>query len=88
MNHFAEDHENQRRDQLALEQLAALDPSGLLKTCKEENISMCGQIPAAFVLLTLQYMQRMCSYQKIAYATSAEVTGDISSVVGYAGVVF
>ncbi|MGI9443349.1 MAG: AmmeMemoRadiSam system protein B [Rubripirellula sp.] len=88
MNHFAEDRENQRRDQLALEQLAALDPSGLLKTCKEENISMCGQIPAAFVLLTLQYMQRTCNYQKIAYATSAEVTGDISSVVGYAGVVF
>ncbi len=88
MNHFAEDRENQRRDQLALEQLAALDPSGLLKTCKEENISMCGQIPAAFVLLTLQYMQSTCNYQKIAYATSAEVTGDISSVVGYAGVVF
>ena len=45
MNHFAKDRENQRRDQLALEQLAASDPSGLLNTCKEEKISICGQIP-------------------------------------------
>ena len=88
MNHFAADRENQRRDQLALKQLAALAPLGLLKTCKDENISMCGQIPAAFVLLTLQHLQCTCNYQKIAYRTSAEVTGDISSVVGYAGVVF
>ena len=68
MNHFAKDRENQRRDQLALEQVTASDPSGLQKTRKEEKISICGQIPAAFVLLTLQCMQFTCNYQKIAYA--------------------
>lgn len=88
MNHFADDVENRRRDQLALEKLAALDPEGLLNICKQEDISMCGQIPAAFVLLTLQYMQYTCNYQKIAYSTSAEATGDNSRVVGYAGVLF
>ena len=88
MNHFADDSENRRRDQLALDELAALNPKGLLKTCEKENISMCGQIPAALVLLTLEYMKTECHYQKIAYATSADVSGDRSRVVGYAGLIF
>lgn len=88
MNHFAAEQENQRRDKLALEKIAALDPHGLLNTCSKEKISMCGQIPAAFALLTLQHMGCTCKYQKIAYCTSAEVSGDISSVVGYAGILF
>jgi AmmeMemoRadiSam system protein B/AmmeMemoRadiSam system protein A len=88
MNHFAAEQENQRRDKLALEKLAALDPHGLLNTCAKEKISMCGQIPAAFALLTLQHMGCTCKYQEIAYCTSAEVSGDISSVVGYAGILF
>jgi len=88
MNHFADDSENRRRDQMALNELAALNPKGLLKTCEKENISMCGQIPAALVLLTLEHMKTECHYQKLAYATSADVSGDRSRVVGYAGLIF
>jgi AmmeMemoRadiSam system protein B len=88
MNHFADDTENRRRDELALDELAALNPEGLLEICETENISMCGQIPAALVLLTLQYMKRECHYRKISYTTSADVSGDFSRVVGYAGLLF
>ena len=88
MNHFADDTENRRRDELALDKLAALNPEGLLEICETENISMCGQIPAALVLLTLQYMKRECHYRKISYTTSADVSGDFSRVVGYAGLLF
>ncbi|TWU35162.1 AmmeMemoRadiSam system radical SAM enzyme [Novipirellula artificiosorum] len=88
MNHFADDTENRRRDRMALDPLQRLDPEGLLKVCAEHNISMCGQIPAALVLLTLKAMKVQARYTEIAYATSADVSGDKSRVVGYAGVLF
>ncbi len=88
MNHFADDQENRRRDRLALDQLKLNDPRGLLETCARENISMCGQVPAALVLLTLRVMGIAAKYTEIAYATSADVTGDKSRVVGYAGLLF
>lgn len=88
MNHFADDEENRRRDRLALDQLKQCDPRALLETCDTENISMCGQLPAALVLLTLQAMNVDAKYQEIAYDTSASTSGDRSRVVGYAGVLF
>ncbi len=88
MNHFADDVENRRRDRIALAALQRNDPRELLQRCAEENISMCGQIPAALVLLTLQAMGRQVNYREIGYATSGDVSGDLSRVVGYAGVLF
>jgi AmmeMemoRadiSam system radical SAM enzyme/AmmeMemoRadiSam system protein B/AmmeMemoRadiSam system protein A len=88
MNHFADDEENRRRDRLALDKLKQIDPQGLLKTCASENISMCGQLPAALVLLTLRSMGIDAKYDEIAYDTSASTSGDRRRVVGYAGVLF
>jgi AmmeMemoRadiSam system protein B/AmmeMemoRadiSam system protein A len=88
MNHFADDDENRRRDRLALTELEKNDPQGLLQVCADENISMCGQIPAALVLLTLKAMRQQAKYTEVGYATSADVSGDRSRVVGYAGVLF
>ncbi len=86
MNHFADDEENRRRDRLALDAMKSLDPAALLAVCETESISMCGQVPAALVMLTLKAMGRSMNYREVAYSTSAEVTGDTSRVVGYAGV--
>jgi AmmeMemoRadiSam system radical SAM enzyme/AmmeMemoRadiSam system protein B/AmmeMemoRadiSam system protein A len=88
MNHFADDSENRRRDALALAMLEQYDPEGLLNVCEEESISMCGQIPAALVLLTLKALGQQVQFRQIAYATSGDVSGDLSRVVGYAGVLF
>jgi AmmeMemoRadiSam system protein B len=88
MNHFADDAENRRRDRIALDALQRNDPHELLQRCADENISMCGRIPAALVLLTLRAMGRRPSYREIGYATSGDVSGDFSRVVGYAGVLF
>ena len=87
MNHFADETETRRRDRLALDRLSKLDPAGLLEVCRSENISMCGQLPAALVLLTLQAMGKAGTFHEIAYGTSADTSGDKSRVVGYAGVV-
>jgi AmmeMemoRadiSam system protein B len=86
MNHFADDQENRRRDRMALNALSQNAPEDLLKTCDQENISMCGQVPAALVLMTLQELNQSIAYKEIGYGTSGDVTGDLSRVVGYAGI--
>jgi AmmeMemoRadiSam system protein B len=86
MNHFADDQENRRRDRMALNALSQNAPEDLLKICDQENISMCGQVPAALVLMTLQELNQSIAYKEIGYGTSGDVTGDLSRVVGYAGI--
>ena len=49
---------------------------------------MCGLLPAVVVLETLRRLGRLQRCQRVAYATSADATGDTSRVVGYAGMLF
>jgi len=86
MNHFADDSENRRRDRLALNALAGGDPKQLMQVCRENEISMCGLVPLAFVMETLRQLGQDLHSEELGYATSADVTGDRSRVVGYAGV--
>jgi AmmeMemoRadiSam system radical SAM enzyme/AmmeMemoRadiSam system protein B/AmmeMemoRadiSam system protein A len=88
LNHFADDQENRRRDRIALDALAGGDGAELLRVCREENISMCGQIPAAVVMMVIRKLGHRAKAEEIAYATSAEYGGDPASVVGYAGVIW
>jgi AmmeMemoRadiSam system protein B len=87
MNHYAPDEENRRLDDLALTALESLDAEELLTTCGKHNISMCGVLPAAIVLETLRELGQLNSVEKVAYATSADVSGDKSRVVGYAAAI-
>jgi AmmeMemoRadiSam system radical SAM enzyme/AmmeMemoRadiSam system protein B/uncharacterized protein (TIGR00296 family) len=88
MNHYASDRENRRRDRLALNALASGDPQHLMAVCQEHEISMCGLIPAALIMETLRQMGQTFQIVELDYATSGDVSGDKSQVVGYAGVVF
>ncbi|MEZ6134506.1 MAG: AmmeMemoRadiSam system radical SAM enzyme [Pirellulaceae bacterium] len=88
MNHYAPDAENRRRDRLALDALATCDPQKLIEVCRANEISMCGMVAAAFVMETLRQLGHDFKVQEVAYATSAEVSGDKSQVVGYAGALF
>jgi AmmeMemoRadiSam system protein B/AmmeMemoRadiSam system protein A len=85
MNHFASDAETRRLDEIALQCIDALDASRLYVICKERHISMCGVVPAVIVMETLRRLGRLNRAERVAYATSADVTGDPSRVVGYAG---
>ncbi len=85
MNHYASDRENRRLDRLALNALATGDPQQLIDVCSQHEISMCGLIPAAFVMETLRQMGHTLKVIEVDYATSADVSGDKSQVVGYAG---
>jgi len=88
MNHFANDAETRRVDRMALDALATLDPEHVYRVVRGENISMCGLIPAVFVLETLRRLDRLNTCEQLGYGTSGDTTGDRNRVVGYAGLLF
>jgi AmmeMemoRadiSam system protein B len=85
MNHFATDAENRQLDEMAILAMETLDASKLLETVRLKNISMCGVLPAVIVMETLKCLNQLTHTQRAGYATSAEVSGDKTRVVGYAG---
>jgi AmmeMemoRadiSam system protein B len=86
MNHFEDLETTRRLDRLALERVEALDPEGLMEVVAREDISMCGAGPVAAMLVAARALgARHC--ERVAYATSAETSGDTQRVVGYAGVI-
>ena len=83
MNHFLSADETRRRDQLAIDAALALDPARLYRTVRDNDISMCGVIPAVVMLqAALERGAKEC--RLVRYGHSGEVNGDVSRVVGYA----
>ena len=86
LSHYLPDAEARRVDRLAIDALLTGDPGTLYRTVRERDISMCGVIPTTAMLA----YARSAGGQPpslVAYATSADASGDRSRVVGYAGVV-
>ncbi len=86
MSHYIPKEEAEIKDRIALEKIESLDASELYDVVEKENISMCGIAP---VVSTISAALRLgASRVKIlSYATSGDITGDYSEVVGYAGVI-
>lgn len=87
MNHFADDDNTRRLDEMALAAMETLDPVVLYETAGRHQISMCGVLPAVIVMEALRSRQQLTHMTRCGYATSADVTGDRSRVVGYAGMI-
>ncbi len=85
MNHFATDAENRKLDEIAMSAMESLNPARLFNTVTSKNISMCGLRPAVIVMEALRTNGQLSKMQRAGYATSADVSGDKSRVVGYAG---
>jgi AmmeMemoRadiSam system protein B len=88
MNHFASQEENRRRDQMALKALGTGDAGTLFQTCAQNEISMCGLLPAMTVMQALQALGPLKGINLTGYADSSQANNDKSRVVGYAGVIF
>lgn len=86
MTHYESREDAERKDKLAIGRLLALDADGLLETVAGHNISMCGYAPAAAMLYACKELGATRS-RLVKYATSGDMTGDYSQVVGYAGVI-
>jgi len=86
MNHYEEHYKTLEKDQLALDEILNQDPMGLYNVVHDKNISMCGIIPTT-VMLTACNELRATRAELIDHKTSGDVTGDLSGVVGYAGII-
>lgn len=87
LNHYENDATTRLKDKKAIDQILALNPRGLYDVCRNEDISMCGLGPAVAMLTALRALTANHA-ELVRYATSADVSGDTSSVVGYAGFIF
>lgn len=74
------------KDQHALEAVLALDPARLLRTCEDEDISMCGVRPTTAALQAARRLGATTA-ELARYGHSGEVTGDDRDVVAYASVI-
>jgi len=87
LNHYEDDATTRKKDGMAMAQLTAMDPRGLFEVCGREDISMCGLGPAVAMLTALNTIGATKA-EVVKYATSADVSRDTETVVGYAGMIF
>jgi MEMO1 family protein len=87
LNHYEGDATTRVKDGKAIDRILALDAGGLYDTCRDEAISMCGLGPTVAMLTALQSLGTT-KPELVRYATSGDVSGDFSAVVGYAGMIF
>ena len=87
MSHFHPQKKAQTLDHAALEPFLEMNPEKAWETVVSRDISMCGVIPAVCAL-SAALRSGATRAQLIHYTTSMEASGDASSVVGYASMVF
>lgn len=86
MSHYISANSAKQLDSLALSMVETVDPQGLLSTVARNNISMCGVLPMVIGLIASEALGAKKAHIT-EYATSGDVTGDNSQVVGYAGAI-
>ena len=86
MNHYENQERTLAKDERAIECILNLDPQSLYERIHQEDISMCGIIPTTSMLIAAKQLGAKKA-ELIKHATSGDITGDYSGVVGYAGVV-
>jgi len=87
MTHYESQKSARAKDMRAIEAMLRLDAEELLSRVHEINITMCGYAPAAVLIFAAKELG-VEKAELVKYQTSGDTTGDFSSVVGYAGVVF
>lgn len=85
LNHYEDQQETLRKDQLAIDQVLARNPRELWRVVDEYDVSMCGFIPTTAMLVAVNALGATTA-RLIKHATSGDVNGDYSHVVGYASI--
>jgi MEMO1 family protein len=75
-----------QQDQLAIESIYAIDGERLHQTVETHQVTMCGYVPTTAVLFAGRALGARQAHL-VRYATSADVSGDVHRVVGYAGLI-
>ncbi|MCP8310793.1 MAG: MEMO1 family protein [Candidatus Methylarchaceae archaeon HK01M] len=85
--HYEEHEVASRKDFEVIKAILQMDIPRLYNTIEEFNVTMCGYGPVA-AIITAAKESNMTKGQLLKYATSGDITGDYSSVVGYASIIF
>jgi len=87
LSHFNNQEKANKVDSFVLEDIGEMNEFKLFEEVVQYNITMCGYGP---VMTTISLSKRCgkSDSEILAYATSGDVTGDFTSVVGYASGVF
>ena len=83
MTHYEPQERAKEKDSKAIAEISSLNVDGLYRTIIENDISMCGYGPVAAIIHACR-KAGASGAELLKYATSGDVTGDYSSVVGYA----
>ena len=86
MTHYEPQADAENKDKQAIQAILELDEDGLMHKIKSLNISMCGYAPVIVMIKTAKLLGAKFA-ELVKYQTSADVTGDKDSVVGYAGII-
>ncbi|MFC1946779.1 AmmeMemoRadiSam system protein B [Chloroflexota bacterium] len=86
MNHYEPQHVTKDKDSQAIEAVLDLDEDELISRVRENNITMCGVAPAMSMITAVKELGASGG-ELVMYRTSGDTTGDVDSVVGYAGVI-
>lgn len=86
MNHYEEAAITKKKDKQAIQAILELDEAKLWSVIKEYDISMCGYAPVVAMISAAKALGAK-NGKLIKYQTSADISGDNSSVVGYAGII-
>lgn len=84
--HYESDKEAREKDNLVIEAILELDTSKFYSRIYERHMSVCGYGPIAVTMETTKALGAEKG-KLLKYATSGDVSGDRSNVVGYAGIV-
>ncbi len=87
LSHFYNYNAAKKMDAVALEYLKNGDAAGLLRSLENGEVEACGGGPMAVAIL-VSHMMKADKAHLLKYANSGDVTGDKSSVVGYAAAVY
>jgi AmmeMemoRadiSam system protein B len=87
MTHYEPHESATQKDKLALEAVENMDEGRFYSTVETRHISTCGYGPIV-ALITAARILGAKEAKLLCYKTSGDITGDYSSVVGYAAVCF
>lgn len=86
MTHYEPQESAKDKDSSAIDAVLKLDEAELVRRVEEMDISMCGYAPAAIMIAAAKKLGADKA-KLVKYQTSGDVSGDYSSVVGYAGII-
>lgn len=85
--HYEEARRAVEKDKAAIDAILRLDDGGFYDVVIEKDVSACG-VGAIMTLVSVARDLAPSSSKLLKYANSGDVTGDYSSVVGYASIAF